>query len=164
MPPRPERSRCRGSRCSWRRRVRRSACSPARTFRSPSCAGSWRVRRWRRRWCAPPEGSRASAAGWSRAVVALRDRYPGGRMVNDDAGEREADLERRLRGGEDAAIGPLFESFRDRLRRMVQFRIDPRLVGRIDPEDVLQETFLEAEKRLSAYRGDDKPFVVWIRL
>ena len=85
-------------------------------------------------------------------------------MVNDDAGEREADLERRLRGGEDAAIGPLFESFRDRLRRMVQFRIDPRLVGRIDPEDVLQETFLEAEKRLSAYRGDDKPFVVWIRL
>jgi RNA polymerase sigma-70 factor (ECF subfamily) len=73
-------------------------------------------------------------------------------------------LEQRLRGGEDAALGPLFENHRDRLARMVQFRLDPRLVGRIDADDVLQETFLEAEKRLQAYRDDDKPFLVWIRL
>ena len=73
-------------------------------------------------------------------------------------------LELALRAGDDAAIGALFENHRVRLGRMVQFRLDPRLVGRIDAEDVLQETFLEAEKRLQAYRDDDKPFLVWIRL
>lgn len=80
-------------------------------------------------------------------------------MLTDDE-----PLEQRLRGGEDAALGELFENHRDRLRRMVHFRLDPRLVGRLDPDDVLQETFLEAEKRLLAYREDDKPFLVWIRL
>ena len=76
----------------------------------------------------------------------------------------EAQYEAALRSGDDAAIGPLFELHRIRLIRMVQFRLDPRLVGRFDPEDVLQETFIEVEKRLDAYRKDDKPFLVWVRL
>jgi RNA polymerase sigma-70 factor (ECF subfamily) len=74
------------------------------------------------------------------------------------------ELELALRGGDDAVMGTLFERYRERLQRMVQFRLDPRLVGRIDAEDVLQESFLEAEKRLQAYRDDHKPFLVWIRL
>lgn len=73
-------------------------------------------------------------------------------------------LERDLRAGDDAVLGELFERHRERLQRMVHFRLDARLVGRIDPDDVLQESFLEAEKRLQAYRDDDKPFFVWIRL
>lgn len=73
-------------------------------------------------------------------------------------------LELALRAGDDHMLGTLFERHRERLQRMVQFRLDPRLVGRLDPEDVLQEAFLEAEKRLGAYRGDQKPFLVWIRL
>jgi RNA polymerase sigma-70 factor (ECF subfamily) len=77
---------------------------------------------------------------------------------------RDEPLERELRSGVDAALASLFENHRERLLRMVQFRIDPRLVGRMDPDDVLQETFLEAKKRLQAYRDDDKPFLVWIRL
>ncbi|MEO6596801.1 MAG: sigma-70 family RNA polymerase sigma factor, partial [Planctomycetota bacterium] len=72
--------------------------------------------------------------------------------------------EQRLRDGDDAALAPLFERQRERLLRMVHFRIDPRLVGRLDAEDVLQDTFLEAGKRLLAFREDDKPFFVWIRL
>lgn len=76
----------------------------------------------------------------------------------------DAPLELALRAGDDSLMGALFQNHRDRLARMVQFRLDPRLVGRIDAEDVLQETFLEAEKRLGAYRADDKPFLVWIRL
>ncbi|MFK7742378.1 MAG: sigma-70 family RNA polymerase sigma factor [Planctomycetota bacterium] len=79
-------------------------------------------------------------------------------MVDDEP------LEQQLRGGDDGALGTLYENHRQRLRRMVQFRLDARLVGRLDPDDVLQETFLEAEKRLQAYRDDDKPFLVWIRL
>jgi len=73
-------------------------------------------------------------------------------------------LERELRAGDDAALGPLFERHRGRLLPMVTFRLDPRLLGRIDADDVLQETYVDAQKRLAAFRGDDKPFLVWIRL
>ncbi len=73
-------------------------------------------------------------------------------------------LEQTLRDGDDEAMATLFERLRERLQRMVHFRLDPRLVGRIDAEDVLQEAFLEAKKRLGAFRGDDKPFFVWMRL
>jgi RNA polymerase sigma-70 factor (ECF subfamily) len=73
-------------------------------------------------------------------------------------------LEAALRAGDDAVMAPLFERYRERLGRMVHFRLDPRLVGRIDAEDVLQDAFLEAEKRLQAFRDDQKPFLVWVRL
>jgi len=69
-----------------------------------------------------------------------------------------------LRRGSDAALAPLFEQYRERLQRMVHFRLDPRLVGRLDAEDVLQEAYLEAGKRLQAFRCDQKPFFVWMRL
>jgi len=72
--------------------------------------------------------------------------------------------ERALRSGDDQALAPLFELHRERLQRMVHYRLDPRLVGRIDAEDVLQESYLEAGKRLAAFRDDDKPFFVWMRL
>lgn len=73
-------------------------------------------------------------------------------------------LEANLRGGDDAALAALFALTRPRLLRMVQFRLDPRLVGRMDAEDVLQEAFLEANKRLAAFRADCKPIFVWLRL
>jgi len=76
----------------------------------------------------------------------------------------DEDLEAALRAGDDSALAGLFELERERMARMVHFRLDPRLIGRIDPEDVVQEAFLEAGKRLSAFRGDDKPFFVWLRL
>lgn len=74
------------------------------------------------------------------------------------------ELEQRLRGGDDSVMAALLERLRERLLRMVQFRLDPRLVGRIDAEDVLQESYIEAGKRLQAFRDDDKPFLVWIRM
>lgn len=76
----------------------------------------------------------------------------------------EAQWTERLRAGDDGAFAPLFELARDRLRRMVQFRIDPRLLGRIDPEDVVQEIYLAGQQRLYAFREDQHPFPLWIRL
>lgn len=73
-------------------------------------------------------------------------------------------LLQRLQGGDDAAFGPLFELERSRLLRMVQFRLDPRLLGRIDPEDVVQEIFVDAQKRLYAYRADPRSLSLWLRL
>jgi RNA polymerase sigma-70 factor (ECF subfamily) len=74
------------------------------------------------------------------------------------------ELELALRAGDDAMMAPLVERYRERLLRMVHFRLDPRLVGRLDAEDVLQEAWIEAEKRLAAFRADQKPFLIWIRL
>lgn len=74
------------------------------------------------------------------------------------------ELTARLRAGDDEPFAPLFESHRERLRRMVHFRMDPRLFGRIDPEDVVQEIFLAAQQRLYAFRSDGHPLPLWLRM
>jgi RNA polymerase sigma-70 factor (ECF subfamily) len=68
----------------------------------------------------------------------------------------------RDQGG--AALADLFVEHRDRLRRMVEVRLDRRAAGRIDPSDVLQETFIEASCRLRDYLDDPpmSPFL-WLR-
>jgi RNA polymerase sigma-70 factor, ECF subfamily len=70
----------------------------------------------------------------------------------------------RLSNGDRSAFGPLFELHRERLHRMVHFRLDPRLQGRVDADDVLQEVFIEAEKRLQFWSPEQGPFHVWLRL
>jgi RNA polymerase sigma-70 factor (ECF subfamily) len=84
-----------------------------------------------------------------------------GRPSNEDL---DAELLQRLVEGEDAVFGELFETQRERLRRMVQFRLDPRLAGRVDPEDVVQEVFLAAQQRLYAFREDPQSLPFWLRL
>jgi RNA polymerase sigma-70 factor (ECF subfamily) len=55
--------------------------------------------------------------------------------------------------------------YRDRLRRMVAVRLDERLLGRVDPSDVIQEAYLEAAKRMSEYTREPSPmpFFLWVR-
>ena len=61
-------------------------------------------------------------------------------------------------------FGALLEEHRPRLRRMVRLRLDPRLHGRIDPSDVIQEAYLEASARLAEYlRKPTMPFFLWLR-
>ncbi len=53
---------------------------------------------------------------------------------------------------------------RQRLRRMVAFRLDHRLQGRVDPSDVLQDAYLAAWQDLNAYlRLPAMPFFLWLR-
>lgn len=71
---------------------------------------------------------------------------------------------RRAVEGDGEALGELFAHHGPRLRRMVQLRMDRRLVGRLDPSDVLQEAYLEVAKGLGDYLGDPQlPFFVWLR-
>jgi RNA polymerase sigma-70 factor, ECF subfamily len=71
----------------------------------------------------------------------------------------------RLRGGDRRALAELFGKHRDRLRRMVELRIDARLRARLDPSDVLQEAFLDVSRDLDAYLADPKlPPLLWLRL
>ena len=61
-------------------------------------------------------------------------------------------------------VGALLEGFRPRLRRMLILRLHPKLRRRIDPADVLQETFAEVVARLEEYRAKrPMPFFLWVR-
>lgn len=73
------------------------------------------------------------------------------------------ELLERARSGEPAALDALFAQHRDRLRRAVALRLDRRLAGRIDVSDVLQETYLEATRRLPQYLARPAmPFGLWL--
>ena len=67
--------------------------------------------------------------------------------------------------GDRQALGELFLFYRDRLWRIVNFRLDARLQGRVDAEDILQEAYLDAEKRLEHFLHDSpESFFIWLRL
>lgn len=71
----------------------------------------------------------------------------------------------RARAGDVQAGAELFGYFRGRLRQMVRLRMDRRLQGRLDPSDVLQEAYLDVNRRLAEYAADPKlPFFLWLRL
>jgi RNA polymerase sigma-70 factor (ECF subfamily) len=60
--------------------------------------------------------------------------------------------------------GALLTWHEEKLRRMVVFRMDQRLQGRIDPLDVLQEAFLEASEHRAEYlRQPAMPLFLWLR-
>jgi RNA polymerase sigma-70 factor (ECF subfamily) len=79
---------------------------------------------------------------------------------------RESDeLLQRAGNGDARALGELFARHRERLRRMVQLRLDRRLQGRLDPSDVLQEAYLEVSRALADYlRNPVLPFFLWLRM
>jgi RNA polymerase sigma-70 factor (ECF subfamily) len=70
----------------------------------------------------------------------------------------------RAAAGDRAAIVELLERYRPRLRRMVALRLDPRLRGRVDASDVIQEGYLDALRRLDEFLRDPSvPFYIWLR-
>jgi RNA polymerase sigma-70 factor (ECF subfamily) len=47
---------------------------------------------------------------------------------------------------------------------MVSLRLDPRVHGRVDPSDVIQDAYVEACQRIDEFRRQgDVPFFVWLR-
>lgn len=70
----------------------------------------------------------------------------------------------KLRDGGEAALAELFSGHQDRLERLVEFRLDPRLRSRVDPADVLQEAYIEIARRYRDFLDDAKvSFYVWAR-
>lgn len=81
-----------------------------------------------------------------------------------DEGEGTGETLEALRRGDPRALATAFAQHRDRLRRMVDFRLDARLRGRVSTSDVLQEAYIDALKRLPHYRdAPDVPFFIWLR-
>jgi RNA polymerase sigma-70 factor (ECF subfamily) len=75
------------------------------------------------------------------------------------------DLLERARAGDADALNEIFARHRDRLRRMVDMRLDARLQARVDASDVIQDAFLQVASRLEGYLRDPKvPLFLWLRL
>lgn len=70
----------------------------------------------------------------------------------------------RLRNERVKALAEIFDGLRPRLWRIVDLRLDRRLHGRVDVDDVLQEAYLQASARLEEYLENVpvSPFV-WLR-
>jgi RNA polymerase sigma-70 factor, ECF subfamily len=72
-------------------------------------------------------------------------------------------LEQSL-GGDAEALGMLLENYRAYLTVLAQRYLDPRLQGRLDPADIVQVTFLEAQRDLAAFRGHQiEELLGWLR-
>ncbi len=85
-------------------------------------------------------------------------------MISDSNPAVEA-LAQRLRGGDPQALAELFSRERERLWRVVHFRMAEPLRGRLDPDDVLQEAFLAASQRLKHYaEGPATSPFIWLRM
>ena len=83
--------------------------------------------------------------------------------MSDDSSETVRLLQRATEGDQ-GTWGALLTRHEARLRRVIAFRLDPRLQGRIDASDVMQEVYLAAAKSLSDYlREPGLPFFLWLR-
>jgi RNA polymerase sigma-70 factor (ECF subfamily) len=68
------------------------------------------------------------------------------------------------RSGRRDALGQLLERYRRFLGLLARLEIDRRLQGKLDPSDVVQETFLEAHRDFAQFRGTTEPELLgWLR-
>src|SRR5262245_51120402 len=85
------------------------------------------------------------------------------RGTNPDSAETQR-LLHRAEAGDRQAFEDLFARHRPYLVQVIDLRLDARLRARIDPSDVIQETHLEAFRRLHDYlERRPMPFRLWLR-
>jgi RNA polymerase sigma-70 factor (ECF subfamily) len=85
-----------------------------------------------------------------------------GKLVDDSV--EILDLLERAGQGEPGAFAELFARYREPLRQAVALRLDRRVLARVDVSDVVQETCMEAARRLADYLAQRPlPFALWLR-
>jgi RNA polymerase sigma-70 factor (ECF subfamily) len=66
--------------------------------------------------------------------------------------------------GDEGAFGRLLARYSNYLTLLARVEIGRRLQGKLDPADLVQETFLEAHRHFPTFRGTTEPeFVAWLR-
>src|SRR5438552_3880953 len=74
------------------------------------------------------------------------------------------DLLEQARRGEQRAVEELLTRHRESVRRMIDLRLDPAIVQRLDASDVVQDVLLEASRRLQEFlKKPSMPFHLWLR-
>src|SRR5262245_66584745 len=82
-------------------------------------------------------------------------------MNAEDVPEAASLLNRAAEGDIDA-WGALLARHQKRLLGVISFRLDPRLSGRIDAVDVMQETFIAATaRRAEFFQQSAQPLFLW---
>jgi RNA polymerase sigma-70 factor (ECF subfamily) len=85
-------------------------------------------------------------------------------MLMENNSAESVDLIERAGAGDREALTTLLTRHRDRLRRMVEMRLDTRLQARLDASDVVQEAYIDVAERLEEYLRDPKqPLFLWLR-
>jgi RNA polymerase sigma-70 factor (ECF subfamily) len=82
--------------------------------------------------------------------------------MTDQAHDASELCQLRSRGAE--ALAELLQGYRDKLLRMIAVRLDGRVIGKVDGEDVLQDAFVEMSRRIQEYLHQPSvPLFVWLR-
>jgi RNA polymerase sigma-70 factor (ECF subfamily) len=103
--------------------------------------------------------------GFVQCRVLAGVRIEGMGTFKDETPIEQTDPIEQLRGGDLQSLATLFEQHREKLRRMVELRLDPRLRSRLDASDVVQEAFLDVAHDLGAYLADPKLSpLLWMRV
>jgi RNA polymerase sigma-70 factor (ECF subfamily) len=78
--------------------------------------------------------------------------------------DRTQELLQKAREGQNDAVEALLDRHRLAVHRLVQLRLDRRLRQRVDVSDIVQETLMEANRRLREYLEAPKmDFHLWLR-
>jgi RNA polymerase sigma-70 factor (ECF subfamily) len=73
-------------------------------------------------------------------------------------------LLRAARGKDTPALGRLLEQYRRYLKLLARLGIDRRLQGKLDPSDLVQETFMEAHRDFPQFQGTtEAELLAWLR-
>jgi RNA polymerase sigma-70 factor (ECF subfamily) len=68
------------------------------------------------------------------------------------------------RAGQGPALGQLLERYRPYLALLARLQIGRRLQGKVDPADLVQETFLATHSHFAQFQGaSEAEFVAWLR-
>jgi RNA polymerase sigma-70 factor, ECF subfamily len=80
-----------------------------------------------------------------------------------DAANTQELLDQAKQGNADA-VEQLLAKHREPIRRLIDLRLDPAIVQRLDASDVVQEVLIEANRRLQDYlKAPNMPFHLWLR-
>lgn len=94
--------------------------------------------------------------------VALCDRLGEGSRLMQPEWNTENLLDETAKGDE-RALGLLMERFRKRLEHMVAQHLHPLVAARLEPADVVQDTLIEALRKLDGYlQKRSIPFYPWL--
>ena len=74
------------------------------------------------------------------------------------------DLLALARTGDRAALGQLLDGYRDYLALLARLQVRQRLKGKVDPADLIQETYLKAHRHFATFRGrTEREWTAWLR-
>jgi len=82
-------------------------------------------------------------------------------LVAADAPDRLLTL---ARAGDRNALGRLLAQYHNYLGLLARLQVSRRLQGKVDPADLVQETFLKAHRHFAAFRGGtEREWTAWLR-